>query len=303
MPIRNMGTLLENVALLSAARVALEIAPRTAPIAFASAFAMPPVSAWKPHGTDYHFTERMLADVQLDGAFSESSSYRAILGDVLRAHGGLGPSGALLVGMLAQRQAKPFRMWLNDSGSEEFYPGTLDGLRDFARFFPGDKEHAPLKSEVAVCSAPYPESLVNLSQWLESVHGPDLGPRARLGFLDPLKYTASSRGPAETSSPDHRQWLRTLREGDPTYAFSVHFSGNRDSASRAVEMRSMEEDSSAEGYSFIERGHANYSSTISVYARDGRDEAASLARRVAEGLTNEWEAWAQSVAKLPSALR
>ena len=51
MPIRNMGTLLENLVLLEAFRLLSASSP-SSPLEFANSFAMPPLAPWIDHSHD-----------------------------------------------------------------------------------------------------------------------------------------------------------------------------------------------------------------------------------------------------------
>ena len=79
MPIQNVGTLLENIVLLEAARV---LASRTTDrLALVNAFAMPPLSSWRD-GAKYEyqvgFTDQVLERVVLLPA-GAPTSYSALL--------------------------------------------------------------------------------------------------------------------------------------------------------------------------------------------------------------------------------
>ena len=56
MPIRNTATLLENIVLVEAFRLLLELSEADRPIEFVNAFAMPPLSPWHDGNGDKGFS-------------------------------------------------------------------------------------------------------------------------------------------------------------------------------------------------------------------------------------------------------
>jgi hypothetical protein len=128
MPLRNHGTLLEQVVLLEVARLLFE-QPGTEPVDFANSFALPLLSDWKKGTHDAQFdAKKLLANVQQPGPVA---SYSQLLASTCAPDAKQGPNGALLIALLARWLAIPLRMWLNDdlpvvTTSLKSLPTTLD---------------------------------------------------------------------------------------------------------------------------------------------------------------------------------
>src|SRR4051812_679769 len=107
MPMRNMGTLLENVVLVEALRAMLEADQRSV-AQFANAFAMPPLSEWREHALGRCFAREghlLLAA----GERPEPGTYADLMWHCLQHRGDAGPNGALLCAALAAREGRRLR--------------------------------------------------------------------------------------------------------------------------------------------------------------------------------------------------
>jgi len=112
MPILNAGTIVENIALIESARVVFEEPPNTKePVEFVNSFAMPPFTPWRGPGDYLLNAGLILADVQKPGS---DTTHSGLFATCCAPNPAQGPSGALLVGLLALRMGVPMRFWLND---------------------------------------------------------------------------------------------------------------------------------------------------------------------------------------------
>ena len=116
MPIRNMGTLLENIVLVEAMRLLTHGDQPNAPIDFINSFAMPVLSNWVPHRTDYGFSAAQLDALRAGPQPSPVDSYQGMMWSCLQQPlgqpGTQVPNGALLCAMLAMHLNWPMRLWL-----------------------------------------------------------------------------------------------------------------------------------------------------------------------------------------------
>jgi hypothetical protein len=308
-PFQNTGTVLENIVVLEAARVLMQVTGETGPLTLASAFAMPTRSPWR-HAAKYAH-EGSLTDDVLDALAQADrvrqappTSYPALLHACLRDDRSQGPNGALLVAVLAQHEGHPLRLWLNDlPPARARYGASLPTKADLQRLLldllgeaDDDAGHDGLHA-VATCDVPYPDSLdalqTTLARWTD-----DGACAARLGFLDPNVYHADGRDGPETSSDDHRAWLRALRTGptDGGDAFggpvvAVHFTAKRHTPTLHDDLRRLHQDGTAAGYPVSAAYmHRHYAVHASVRGCDGCDPNA-LADALDAAVTRAWDTW------------
>lgn len=247
MPIQNIGTLLENIVLTETAGLigGLEC-EQSRFLEFVNAFAMPPQSEWRPHRKNNGFEDAVLDRLALGKPFDDSTSmYARLLQANLRAQRTLGPNAAMLV-MGAWSRRRFIRMWLNDVPDGHYGDCIADLKRieeiaqaTYSRRFARDC------LELSVSATPYPRSIADLQDCL-AVWSDGPPPAARLAFLDPMRYRIANRGPADTSSNDHRSWLIAVRSEALTLA--LHFTGNSDHPSLNRELDSLQKDSIGAGY-------------------------------------------------------
>src|SRR5438309_480875 len=118
MPIRNMGTLLENIVLVEAMRLIHRDATPDYPIEFLNSFAMPPLSEWGAHPVASGFNAAHLTHLRTSPQPVPQDSYQGLLWSCLQQPpsnpGTRGPNGALLCALLAHHLRAPLRLWLND---------------------------------------------------------------------------------------------------------------------------------------------------------------------------------------------
>jgi hypothetical protein len=131
MPIRNMGTLLENVVIVEAMRLLARRNADAGPVDVLNSFAMPPLSGWCAHKTDHGFNSAQLNTLQSGRQPEPRDSYQAMLWSCLQQPasqpGTQGPNGALLCSLLAHLMSCPVRLWLNDI-PDGYYGNALPGL-------------------------------------------------------------------------------------------------------------------------------------------------------------------------------
>ncbi len=238
MPIQNVGTLLENLVVTEASTALLSFCDRMAPFEFVNAFAMPPLSPWRPHAQNVGFDPDTLNEVRsecgsLGGA---GEAYPALLRASLNQHPSLGPNAALLVAAACLNAGVPCRMWLNDIRDGHYGDALpeLEKLATLAAALCGMKRDAVSDLSVHVSDVDYPDSILELAKVLRTWQPPG---GCRLGFLDPMRYRVQGRHGPETSSEDHRRRLRQIAFDGLTCA--VHFTGHSDHPSLERELRSL----------------------------------------------------------------
>ncbi len=291
MPIQNVGTLLENLMVTEAAfHLFTRCADSGETLEFVNAFAMPPLSEWRPNAQNAGFND-VVFDKLLggsDAAIRDAGAYPQLLRRVLTYDRRRGPNAALLVlGAWGQQNCAAPRLWLNDIRDGR-YGDAVAPLTDIT----GDVAAAGLVESsrlgsiaISVCEEPYPDSLHGLSSFIAQ----SKTPRARLAFLDPMRYRIRNRRGPETSSNDHRDWLRTIAFDGLSIA--LHFTGNNDHRTRNEEVASLLADALAEGYAgsrvFTRQHYA-----VLVAVRDVDDAAAAEVAAVLESrICRAWQQW------------
>lgn len=303
MPKLNEGTLLENIVLIETARLALASTPIEIPVDFANSFALPPLEVWT-------FGEKTDVCLNLDRLnrlfefrFLLPNSYPDLLRACLCGRLDGGPNGALLVALLAGRERRAIRMWLNDlprsdrpgSEGQERYPGTISKLAELgAVLHEADSKVDP--PTLAICDASYPLSLEHLRQSFDQWARQEK-PGARLGYLDPDHYQF---GPPDrsrlaqpiTSSEDHKEWLGLLSRDNVPLILSVHFTGGRFPSVTKERVIRLREDAQDCGYDWslgIKRG--NHNVVVSGRYNIDREGALRLGSDLAEAIRQAWDNW------------
>jgi hypothetical protein len=111
MPIQNVGTLIENLVITESAAVLLEHVPVDQKLGFATAFAMPLLSEWRPHNQAVGMSATALEQIRNGPG---GTDFLDVMKACLRHSLHRGPSGALLVGLLAALKRRGLRVWAND---------------------------------------------------------------------------------------------------------------------------------------------------------------------------------------------
>jgi hypothetical protein len=301
MPIRNMGTLLENVVLVEAMRAFAQANP-SSPIDFLNSFAMPPLSGWCPHRTASGFSAAQLNALQVGQQPTPPESYQGMLWSCLQQPPGqpgiLGPNGAILCRMLALLLRCPIRLWLNDIPNGHYgnaLPGltTINAIAQQVLALP-----ATPSSETLVCGEPWPDSLTHptesslthtLTAWTQPAH-------ARIGFLDPTRYRISNGLGGETDSFSHRQWLLLLASDDACPVISVHFTGHNHWPTLRSELQSMHEDGVATGYPHtLVACHSYYHVVCNIRSPKGPEATHALAVTLKQMVQAAWTSWFQTI--------
>ncbi len=285
MPIQNVGTLLENMVVTETAGLLLDRIGADRNLGFATAFAMPALSEWRPHAQSVGISSEALSQIaESDGG----SEFIDVMRRCLRYRSDQGPNAALLVSSLATLRRAGVSIWANDIVAGH-YGNAIPSLESIAGVV---QEIAPGFSPsviVSVCDAPYPSSLDNLRTTLR---GWKHNVGALVGFLDPMRYVRNSKIGPYTHSIDHRCWLAILHEWGPSLA--VHFTANSDSASLVAELHSLHEDLKQSGFPFwIEIRRQHY--VVSVGAPDIEALNALESRTMAS-----WAAWCDRVPEIKS---
>jgi hypothetical protein len=242
MPIRNVGTLLENLVVTESGLALLrKCCHDRTPFDFVNSVAMPPCSPWRPHHHDGGFDAATLKRVRCATDPALLQGYAGLLRATLRSDIEQGPSAALLVAGSSLQKGVPCRMWLNDIRNGHYG----DAIPQLKRITAKARAIYKIKGvlTVRISDAPYPNSIMDLARVLQEWNPL---PGARLGFLDPMRYRMQDRKDVETSSKDHRCWLAQIAFDGLTCA--VHFTGHSDQRSLEQELRSLHDDAVAEGY-------------------------------------------------------
>ncbi len=289
MPVRNVGTLLENIVLVESARLVLEQTREHGELVdFVNSFAMAPLTPWLRHANESRFDEaRIAACVRTPGP---PTTYSSLLALCCAPDSQLGPNGALLVGLLARHLGVPMRFWLNDLANGARYPGTMASLQSFDATLARLDPQGPAPTAVITCGASYPGSLPSLQMTLDQWCDGGQPPR-RIGYLDPDRYQVNGAGGPQTGSADHRQWLRLLRSGGAALGVSVHFSGHRDWATLRLEIDRLRQDAADEGYLWsLTVWHSYYTTTISLFYAEAA-AANGLRAEFENRIRSAWAAW------------
>lgn len=308
MPIRNMGTLLENIVVVEALRACAQ-ANLAAPIDFLNSFAMPPLAGWYVHKTDYGFSAAHMNALQAGQQPAAQESYQGMLWSCLQQPpmqpGTQGPNGALLCSMLAHYLRRPIRLWLNDIPNGH-YGNALPGLAAINKIVQQVLALALAPNgPIVVCGESWPDSLIkppktNLADTLAAWMGPT---QARIGYLDPMRYRIKNGGPGETDSMSHQHWLRLLATGSACTVISIHFTGHNHWSTLRPEIQSMHNDGIATGYphTLVVR-HSYYHVVCNFKTPEGPEAAHLLAFTLQELVQSAWRSWFQTIGRAADAL-
>ncbi len=307
MPIRNMGTLLENIVVVEAMRLLARDNEKKFPIDFLNSFAMPPLSIWRESRIARGFSVSHLDTLRASSPPAEASSYEAMLWSCLQQPpedpGSQGPNGALLVAMLAHHLTFPLRLWLNDVANGHYG----DALLGLARISSTVRQifRRPDASEctVVTCEQPWPDSLAppspnNLSKTLDA-WGSSNG-HARFGFLDPMRYREKLAQEGETDSDNHKSWLALLSRGFERTIISGHFTGHNNWVDLRREIQCMHQDGLESGYNhtFVGR-HDHYHVVCNIKHPQGGDAAHTVASHLQEAVQTAWRNWHDAIGIQP----
>jgi hypothetical protein len=191
MPRLNYGTLLENIVVLECTRLCLGNMAGADSFAFASSFAMPPLTqCWcKPNEvwSSPVFTHNRLMQVSRTpsprGSLQQMWSlclanspnlplqaFQSSPGLCLYESGG--PNGALLASMLALQRGHPIHLWINDDADRyrpvQWAQGGQESARDTLDTLGQAGEMLGINVFGSVCEVVdrFPNSISNLSDWL-----------------------------------------------------------------------------------------------------------------------------------------
>lgn len=264
MPRLNYGTLLENIVVFEATRACLCRLGDEDSLAFATAFAMPPLTqCWASSGDirsspAFCFSRlQNLAQSQpdtltLQGLWSLCLTNRPsvpVCSYAVPAEGHTtykrgGPNGPLLAAMLATLRGQTVHLWVNDNGgrygdSQGNGPTSqseLPKLLNHAGVLVGAQVYRPARHNEGT----FPGTIDDLQRWLQQ--GTVMAAVARVGFLDPDGYMG--RG-ASVSRKSHCLWLRTLAAGCQqvlaTTFFGVRSAGHKN-VNRNKVLRAFQQD-------------------------------------------------------------
>ncbi|MGZ8445372.1 MAG: hypothetical protein ACXWXZ_18410 [Candidatus Binatia bacterium] len=304
MPIRNMGTLIENVVLVEVMRLLSQVTSESTSVDFLNSFAMPPLSSWHAHRTDYGFSADQLNALQAGPQPEPRDSYQGLLWLCLQQPpvqpGTEGPNGALLCGLFAQTSSHPVRFWLNDIPDGHYGNAlpALATLNETVRRVAGAA--ACPQNTVIACDAPWPECQASLgetaAQWRS-------GSRGRVGFLDPMRYRVAGAKGGETDSESHGNWLRLLADGMACPVISVHFTGHNDWPFLRPEIRRMHADGFVASYTqTLVARHSYYHVVCNIRSPQGVDAGRALTKNLRGLREKAWKSWFVTIERRPDDL-
>jgi hypothetical protein len=247
MPRLNYGTLLENLIVLEVTRFCFDHSEHEEAIAFASSFAMPPLTECWCTAEDertspvfnHDFLRHLAEDENAEQSLQELWSlcianqpnlpiceYSGEQDNSIR-YGTGGPNGTLLAAMLAAQRGRTIDVWVNDNGDR--YGQKTPNKPSAQSELPQTLAHGgvlvgmPGNGNTTERLGMFPDSLPDLHAWLiQRIAHFD----TRVGFLDPDNY--NTEGQAVVSSFDHRQWLRVLAiEGERVLSVMFFFCRDR----------------------------------------------------------------------------
>lgn len=312
MPIQNVGTLLENIVVVESVRLVIGTkATKTSnnPLEFVCSFAMPPLSKWGWNAQNAGFSDAVLDTVVGAEFGANDASYPALLHDCLTYNREKGPNGALLAAGVSTRSGAPYKMWLNDI-RDGHYENALPDLANLNAIHNDVYCQAPIPPTYNpnVCPCPYPDSIKDLmetlGQWCHAHR-----PCGRVAFLDPNRYRINGRNGPQTSSADHRDWLRAVQAPHPVATLAVHFTGNQYQPHLEQELASLHKDAVASGYIAslaFRRQHYAVFVAVSIPTENdqGKDGTGHTENHDPFGTVNElqdrvegaWQAWFRNYA-------
>ena len=282
MPIQNIGTLLENMVVTEAASVMLEQLRDDQCLGFATAFAMPTLTEWRPHAQSVGMSTDALEAISCG---AENTDFLRTMSRCLAYRLDRGPNAALLASVLSTLRNSRLRIWANDI-TNGHYGNAISSLERIETLVSDIMPAYQPAISVSTCDTPYPRSLKNLSATLKE--WTDVG--AVIGFLDPNRYTINSIFGPFTRSADHREWLRILSVRGPFVA--IHFTGNSDRASFTVELEELRRDlieSAIPRWREFRRQHY----VVSVGCVD-----TDILAKIQERVLASWSAWCDRVPEI-----
>src|SRR5690349_14478834 len=167
MPIQNVGTLLENMVITESVSVMLNQVPEGKQLGFATAFAMPTLSEWRPHAQAVGLSDAALKEMSRS---HDDTDFVTVMSCCVSYCREKGPNGALLAAVLATIKGSGLRIWANDI-PDGHYGNAIPSLERIAALI---EKMLPAKKPdivVRVSDRPYPWSLDDLkavvSNWAE----------------------------------------------------------------------------------------------------------------------------------------
>lgn len=286
MPRRNNGTLLENIALVAAARACLR---RSGDLQFMNSFAMPPQTPWTGDDKGMLSNARLaalrVADLDDDPAFEQLF--------VRCANQEVGPNGALLVSLLAAIRGASLRAWINDYEGDLFYGHyhrgggasqlTLLGQRPSEllgyNWNPASLDYTPGKYPGSV-AAGESSLATTMANWPTSTCS------CRLGYLDPDVHSNADGDTPRTTDHDTADWMCRLLQGHPQLAVHVHFSSNSMIHAHKNSLLGLAQVAEGQGFKACILGHAPHAVMLAAAAKSGNPGGILI-----EIVTEVFETW------------
>ena len=310
MPRLNYGTLLENIVVLESTRLCLEHLGADGAVAFASAFAMPPLTeCWCKKSEEssnrafgYEFLKsRAVArhgpeTLQRMWSVCFQNANGVPVCAFYERDGRLfyksaGPNGALVAAMLAVQQRRRIDLWLNDNGERYCCVSTSDSPDTLT--IAGRLLGMETRGSAENARGWFPDTIPRLEKWI--AEGPGKGASVRIGFLDPDNY---AEGGTQVSPQDHQHWLRALA-GKAENVLSAMFSGcqNRgpDNAARNARLASFHRDEGDLYPQSLVFEYGNFQTGVKIrWLTDPGRVLMNLRSRV----TSAWGSWHPSLGRL-----
>jgi len=293
MPIRNVGTFLENLVVVEVALSLLERCRSDgAPLDFINSFAMPPLTPWCWHSQQSGFDAGTLERVIEETEPTSLQGYAGLLRANLRKDKNRGPNAALLLAGASLQKGVHCRMWLNDIRDGHYGDAIpeLEQIESCAQNVYGSDAAGKGRLTVRVSDVAYPGSIEKLADVLR-----DSQPCARLAFLDPMGYRIRRPRPYQTSSSDHRRWLTELAFDGLTCA--AHFTGNSRQPTLCRELHSLHQDAVYAGYA-VSRAFKRQHYVLFLAVHSPREEEAErVASEIEVAIQSAWVRWGNDFAR------
>lgn len=230
MPRLNYGTLLENIVLFEATRLCFDNSDPSTETAFATSFAMPPLTqCWSKSQIEQSnnpvFSDNFL--IQLAAGEHPAQSIQDAWGRCMNNRNHLpvcilrdytpetiqlgygGPNGALLIALLGSQRSRIIRFWINDDGGR--YGETSPAVPSSQTEVPLTCDHGAAlvgtqpAGEVTHIMGMFPDTIDDLAHWLNQQAAS--ASSIKVGFLDPDNYM---EGQTQVTREQHQRWLRVL---------------------------------------------------------------------------------------------
>ena len=319
MPRSNYGTLLENIVTLETVRLSFDRSSSHETTAFASAFALPPLTqCWTRSTREQNnspafnnaFLSQLPAGQNAPQSLRESWSLcianrpdlpicrlrNAEPDSCLSASGG--PSGALLAAILAAQRARELHIWVNDDGGRygEMTPVVPSAQSEVPNTIAYGAALVGAQANGTATHHPgmFPATIPDLQIWLDL--GQIKAAAIRIGFLDPDNYT---EGQTQVTRDQHQRWLRVLADTcDRTFSAMFFSCQNRGigNVARNQRLAWFHDDEVGLFPRSLVFEYGNYQTGVKI--RWPADSIGQVTAELLERVQTAWHGWSQQLGAL-----